>query len=151
MWYTFGEITQPFIKNTLSKKNTRVLALIMFYETIGDNPKKYFRLLSCVIYTIIKNYVFIYYITFLLKKIIEITVGSWGGSTYGDKTFNIILGIGIPDLLMNLIFCHGFLKNINYIVILKFPKRILEYYFSKGFTILECNVNNLAKIPNDVK
>ena len=68
MHTTFGEITQPFIKPTLSKNNTRVLALIKFYETVGDNPKKYFRLLSCVIYTIIKKYVFIYYITCLFKK-----------------------------------------------------------------------------------
>ena len=68
MHTTFGEITQPFIKTTLSKNNTRVLALITFCETIGDNPEKYFRLLSCVIYTIIKKYVFISYITRLLKK-----------------------------------------------------------------------------------
>ena len=52
---------------------------------------------------------------------------------------------------MNLMSCHGFLKDINYVVILKCPKRMLEYYFSKGFTILECNYNNLAKLPNDIK
>ena len=28
---------------------------------------------------------------------------------------------------------------------------MLEYYFSKGFTMLECNDINLAKLPNDVK
>ena len=28
---------------------------------------------------------------------------------------------------------------------------MLEYYLSKGFTILECNNNNLAKLPNEVK
>ena len=28
---------------------------------------------------------------------------------------------------------------------------MLEYYFSKGFTILEYNDNNLEKLPNDVK
>ena len=28
---------------------------------------------------------------------------------------------------------------------------MLEYYFSKGFTILECNDNNLAKLPNEVQ
>ena len=55
-------------------------------------------------------------------KIDEITVGS----KYGDTSFNIILGIGIPDLLTNLMSCHGFLKKINYVVILKFPKIMLE-------------------------
>ena len=52
---------------------------------------------------------------------------------------------------MNLMSCRGFLKNINYVVILKCPKSNLEYYLSKGFTILECNDNNLEKIPNEVK
>ena len=28
---------------------------------------------------------------------------------------------------------------------------MLEYYLSKGFTILECNDNNLAKVTNEVK
>ena len=28
---------------------------------------------------------------------------------------------------------------------------MLEYYFSKNVTILECNVNNFGKIPNEVK
>ena len=73
------------------------------------------------------------------------------GSKHGDKSFDRILGIGILYLLMNLMSFHGFLKNMNYVVILKCPKRVLEYYFSKGFTILECNDNNLAKILNDIK
>ena len=72
----------------------------------------------------------------------EIPVSSGGGSKNGDKDFDKILGIGIPYLLMNSMSCHGFLKNIKYVVILKCPKRMLEYYFSKGFTILECNVNS---------
>ena len=61
------------------------------------------------------------------------------------------MDIEIPDLLMKLISCLGFLKNINYVVILKCPKRMMENYFSTVFTILECNYNNLAKLPNEVK
>ena len=61
------------------------------------------------------------------------------------------MGIGIPDLLMNLFSCHVLLKNIKSIVILKCPKRILEYYFSKGLGILEYNLNHLTKNPNEVK
>ena len=52
----FGSITQPHIKTPLTTKKKRVLALLMFYE-IRQNPKKVFKLLSCVIYTIISNYV----------------------------------------------------------------------------------------------
>ena len=82
------------------------------------------------------------------KQIIELPVGSGGGFKYGNKSYNKILGIGIPDLLMNLMSCHGLLKNENSVVIFKFSKRMLEYYLSKLFTLLECNTNNLAKLPN---
>ena len=57
MYTTFGEIKQPFIKTTLLKNDTSVLVLIIFYETRGYNPKKSFRVLSCVVYSTIKNYV----------------------------------------------------------------------------------------------
>ena len=57
----FGPSTQPSIRSTLSKNNTRVLELLMFYETI-KNPKEAFKVLSCVIYSIINNYVCIDYI-----------------------------------------------------------------------------------------
>ena len=60
MFTTFGEITQPFIKSTLAKKNTSVLELVIFYEKIAE--KKVYGVFSCVIYTIIKNYVCIDYI-----------------------------------------------------------------------------------------
>ena len=47
--------------------------------------------------------------------------------------------------------CCGCLKNVNSVFKLKCHKRMLEYYFSKGFNILECSDNNFAKLPNDVK
>ena len=57
---TFGTITQPFIRATLLKNKTRFLALLMFYETKSRNIA--YRVLSCVIYTIIKIYACIDYI-----------------------------------------------------------------------------------------
>ena len=48
---TFGIITQPFIRSILQKKKTRVLALLMFYETRPENIA--YRVLSCIIYNII--------------------------------------------------------------------------------------------------
>ena len=53
---TYGELTQPFIKATLSKNNTSVLSLITFNVTTAENPKK-IKVLRCVIYAIIKGYV----------------------------------------------------------------------------------------------
>ena len=52
---------------------------------------------------------------------------------YLGKNFKTFLGIGIPDLLMNLLSYHGFMKNINSSVILLCPSQMLKYYFSKGF------------------
>ena len=62
MYTTFGQITQAFIKATLSKNYTSVLSLIIFYGTRAENSKKYFRAFSCVIDTMIKNYVCIDYL-----------------------------------------------------------------------------------------
>ena len=78
-------------------------------------------MLSCVIYTIIKNYVCIDYLACQSKIISEMPVGSGGGSKHRDKYFDRIFGIVIPYLSMNLISFHGFLKSINSVVILKFP------------------------------
>ena len=69
MYDTFGEITQHFIKATLSKENTSVFTLIMFYETGEENHRKYFKVLCCVIYTVIKNYVCIDYLAFKLDSL----------------------------------------------------------------------------------
>ena len=51
---TFGEITQPHIKTTSAKKKTRLLELLLFYET-RQNPKEAFKVLICVIYKIISK------------------------------------------------------------------------------------------------
>ena len=50
---TFGPDTNKHIIKTLPKKNTRVLALVVFYELGNTTPRKMFKVLSCVICTII--------------------------------------------------------------------------------------------------
>ena len=52
---------------------------------------------------------------------------------------------------MNLFSCYSFSKKVNSAALLKCPKSIFEYYFSKGFAIWECNTNNFGKLPNKVK
>ena len=79
----------------------------MDYETRGENPRKYFGVLRYVIYTIIEHYICIDYLYFQSKKVSEITVDY----KHGEKHSIGILGIGIPDLLMNLMSCHDFLKD----------------------------------------
>ena len=68
-----------------------------------------------------------------------------------EKSYNEFLDIGIPDFFMNLLSCHGLMKSMNFTLVSLCPSRILEYYFSKGFVILERNSNNLSRIANNVK
>ena len=50
------------IKDCVRKKNTCVMALIMFYDNNGLKPKQVYRVLSCVVYYPIYNYVCIDYL-----------------------------------------------------------------------------------------
>ena len=44
---------------------------------------------------------------------------------------------GIPEVLLNIILCHGFVSYINSAVILSCHSKLVDYYLSKGFIILE--------------
>ena len=70
---------------------------------------------------------------------------------YLGKLFNKLLGKVIPYLLMNLLSCSVFMKNINSTVIRTIPSQMLEYYLSKGFVVLECNSKNLKITSNEEK
>ena len=47
--------------------------------------------------------------------------------------------------------CQGFLNNNEYIVILKCPNSMSQYYFNKGFIQLTCDEDNLKTLPVKVK
>ena len=123
------------------------MVLITIYENNGEIPKKMYRVLSCVVYTLIENYVFIDYLSCQSKTLISIS----SKPIFEQTSFNILLGIGIPELLLNLVSCHGFMKKPNSTVILNFQTRLINNYLSKGFSIIEHNKNQLSLIPNDVK
>ena len=72
-------------------------------------------------------------------------------SKHDGMDYNNLFGIGIPDILLNMLSCHGFLKNDDSIVILKCPNRMSEYYFNKGFVELTCDEDHLKKLPLMVK
>ena len=83
-------------------------------------------MLICVIYTIIDKYVCIDYLGSKKSKLSGLKTGCTGSNKHNGMDYNNVLGIGIPDILLNLLSCHGFLKNIDYVVILKFPNRMSE-------------------------
>ena len=61
-----------YIKKFLMKKNTSIMVLIMIYENNGEIPKTFYRVLSCVVYTLIDNYVCIDYISCQSKTLSDI-------------------------------------------------------------------------------
>ena len=101
-----------------------------------------FRVLSCVIYTIIRNYACIDYLDYEKKYISDQCLGTGGSYKHLNKKYDNVLGFGIPDLLMIFLSCHGFLKNNDSVVVLKCPNRMFEYYFNKGFIIFDCGEKN---------
>ena len=136
---TFGADTNKHINKTLIKRNTRLLALFVHYEHGTINPGKMFKVLSCVIYTIIDRYVCIDYLGTEIKKISQLKLGRSLKIRHEDKDYDNLFGICIPDIFMNMLSCQGFLNNNDSIVILKCPNRMSQYYFNKGFIQLTCD------------
>ena len=105
------------------------MALIIFYENNGGNTKKMYRVLSCVVYYLIYNYVCIDYLLFQSKTLSSIS----SKPTFEQTSFNILIGIGIPKMLLNLVSYHGFTKKPNSTVILNFQYCLVNNHLSKGF------------------
>ena len=106
--------TMQTIKKILMKKNTSVMALVMIDENVGMSINKLFRVLSCVVYTPMDNYVCIDYLLCQTKTLCEISKNI----TFKETNLNLLLGIGIPELLLNLVSSYGFMLKSNSSVIL---------------------------------
>ena len=109
------------------------MALIMIYENNGEKPKYIYRVLSCVVYSLIDNYVSIYYLSCQSKTLSSIS----SKPTFEDTSFNISIVIGILELLLDVVSCHGFMKKTNSTVILNFQSCLISNYLAKLFYILE--------------
>ena len=87
------------------EKNTRVLALVIFYDNGKKFIRRMFRVLSCVIYTIIRKYVCIDYLGSEKSKSSDIRLGCTGKNKHNDMDYDNVLGFVIPYLLLNLLSC----------------------------------------------
>ena len=56
----------------MKKKNTCVMALLIIYENSGEKPEQLYIVLSCVVYSLIENYVCIDYISCQSKTLTPI-------------------------------------------------------------------------------
>ena len=90
---------------------------------------------------------FVYYI-FCKSKTLSIISSK---PTFEQTSFNILLGIGIPELLLNLLSCNGFMKKTGSTVILNCQYRLVNNYLAKVFYIIEKYSNKLSMLPNNVK
>ena len=95
------------------KKNTSVMALIMIYENNGKDTMTVYRVLSYVVYTLIENYVCIDYLSCQSKILCK-----FQAIQHLREKINLLLGIGIPELLLDLVYCYGSTMKSNSTVIL---------------------------------
>ena len=64
-----------------------------------------------------------------------------------EKTkFNNFSGLGIPDIFMNIMSCHGFVKYSISTVILTCFNAIVPHYLSEGFFIFETEMGFVDNI-----
>ena len=100
-----------------------------------------------VVYTLIYNYVCIDYLSCQSKTLSAISCNP----AFKNTSFNMLSGIGIKELLLNLVSCHGFTKKQNSTVIFNCQTCLVTNYLSKGFSIIEQNTENFILLQNDVK
>ena len=59
---------------------------------------------------------------------------------FENITYKTVSVIRIPELLTNIISCHGFVNNTELSVILSCRIRLVDYYFQKCFVLHEKNL-----------
>ena len=68
------------------------MILIIFDENNGIKQNQIYEVLSCVLYYLIYNYVYIQYLSCKSKTLISIS----SNIIFEQTSFNILIGIGIP-------------------------------------------------------
>ena len=111
------------------------------------NPIKMVKVLSCVLYYITNNYVCIDYLSCQSKNLISI----YSNIIFEQTGYNILLGIGTPEVLLNLVSFHGFKEKPNSTVVLNWLSCLANNYLAKGLFIIENNSKQLSSFLNYAK
>ena len=106
-----------------------------------------FKVLSSIFYCIMDSYVCV---DNMFCPKIKIHVIS-RGQGFENRPYNGVSGIGIPEILMNTILCHGFVNNTKSAVILSRSSKLVDYFLQKYFAIHKNNSNTLKNVPLRVK
>ena len=104
-----------------------------------------YKVIGSVIYTIINNYICIGYMIMMQDNL------SNHDNNFKNTKLNNVSGLGIPDVLMNIMSCHGFLQPSISKVILTCGSALVPYYPSKGFVIVETKEGVKYNIKMSVK
>ena len=94
------------------------------------------KFLSCVLYYLIDNYVCIDYLLCQLKTLSSIS----SDRICKQTSLNILLGIGIPVPLLNLLSCHELMEKPNATFILNFQSRSVNKYLEKVSLLLKTTI-----------
>ena len=101
-------------------------------------------MLSCILYSVIDNYFCIDYIFCKSKTLSRIS----SDKIFEQARYNILLGIVIIEVLMNLVSCHEFMEKPNSTVILNCRSCMVNFYLAKCFVIMKHNSNKLSSLLN---
>ena len=101
--------------------------------------------MSSIFYCITEKYVCVDYLCCLKTKL---HVTGRGQGSESIRYFSVS-GIFIPEILMNIISCHGFVNNTKSAVILSCCRKLVDYYLQ--FFFHENNSNGFKNVPIGVK
>ena len=139
---TFDLKTMIPTRKLLREEKSHVISLLIFYKT---RKIMMYKVLGSLVHCTIENYFYLYYLClqqaelYLASKISE------------NTKFNEISGIVIPELLMNIMSCHGFMNEKKLTVMLSCCRKLVKYYLSKSFVVIENNSNVFRDVPLRVK
>ena len=127
----------------MKNDNTRVIALLVFYDS---RKLLIFKLLGVVVNLFLDKYFSIEYYCIQKEKKLYL---SHKGFEY--TSFHELSGIGIPEILINIVSCYGFIQQVTSTLILTSRSKLVSCYISKGFMILAQHYQTLYDTPIRVK
>ena len=130
------------IKTLLMKKSVNIFSLLMFHE---NRDTIMFIGLRYDINIFLDRFICIYYQFFLKYNL------SKHENIIEKTNFKHFSRMGIPYILMNILFCCSFAKYQESTVILTCRSAIVSFYLSKGFVIVKTKEGGLYKVPINVK
>ena len=122
---------------------THSIALIMFYE---NRTSFILKVLGVVVYCFNDQYVFVDYLCIQIEAKFSLN-----HREFGDTSFYELSGIGIPEILLNIVSCYGYIKDENSTLILTWKGKLVSYYLSNVFVIIEKDYHAFNNVPQMVQ